>query len=423
MNKETVVGVIGLGYVGLPLVVEVAGAGLRVIGFDVDQAKVGSLKEGISYIEDISNEQVGQILGKFEPTTDFSRLRDVNFIIIAVPTPLRKTKDPDLSYILSAVTEIEKYITPPCAVVLESTTYPGTTNELITKRFADNGLVVGKDVFIAFSPERVDPGNKTWKTKNTPKIIGCVTEKCKEVIVGTYSKFIDTVIPVDSPEEAEMVKLLENTYRAVNIALVNELLMMSNRMGINFWNVIRGAATKPFGFQAFAPGPGIGGHCIPLDPQYLSWRAKSFSFYNRFIELASDINENMPGFVVSKAMRILNEQKKPLSTSKVLLLGLSYKKDVSDIRESPAIAIAKQLKDLGASVYGCDPFVTPDVIDSVLNIMPVEINHIKKEDYDLTVLVTNHSLFNTAWLTDHSTVLFDTRGVFPKEAPPSLYLL
>jgi UDP-N-acetyl-D-glucosamine dehydrogenase len=416
--QKAKIGVIGLGYVGLPLVVEIGKAKIDVLGFDIDQTKINNLKKGLSHIEDISNEEVQSIKNHFTPTNDFARLKEVNFIIIAVPTPLRKTKDPDLSYIQAAIEQIDNYMQIPSVIVLESTTYPGTTNELITKRFIEKGHKLGKDFHVAFSPERVDPGNEKWKIKNTPKVIGGATKDCKNIVKSVYSRFIDTVVTVDSPEEAEMVKLLENTYRAVNIALVNELLMMSNRMDINFWNVIKGASTKPFGFQKFSPGPGIGGHCIPLDPQYLSWRAKQYSFYNRFIELASDINENMPNFVIQRAMHVLNESGIALSKSKVLLLGLAYKKDVSDLRESPAIAITEQLKSLKAHVYGCDPLVSSDAIDGMLKIESLSIENVLKENFDLCILITNHSVFTKDWLIKNCKRLLDTRGVFdPAEHP------
>jgi len=414
LKKEATVGVIGLGYVGLPLAMEFAKNGYKVIGLDTDKEKINNLLNGNSYVTDVSNESIKEVLSKkkFLPTYDFGKIQEVDVVIICVPTPLRKTKDPDISYILSALNEIKRNFHRDLLIILESTTYPGTTEELIKKEIEDMGYKVGEDFYLCFSPERVDPGNKKFKIKNTPKVIGGVTPKCLELGHLLYSSIIDYVFPVSSPRVAEMAKLLENTFRAVNIALVNELSMMCDRMGIDIWEVVEAASTKPFGFMTFYPGPGIGGHCIPLDPQYLSWKAKSYNFYNRFIELASDINSNMPRYVLSKISEALNYHKNCLNGSKILILGMAYKKDVSDIRESPSLEIYSLLKEQKAEVEYNDPYVGQfyDESGSLVKGVPLDYSSLSK--YDCVVLCTDHSSYDYEKIFVNSKLIVDTRNAF-----------
>ncbi|HOA25827.1 MAG TPA: nucleotide sugar dehydrogenase, partial [Aggregatilineales bacterium] len=348
-NREAVIAVIGIGYVGLPLAVEFAREGYRVIGVDVSEKKVGLINSGVSYIPDIPTEDIARPVeaGLLSATTDYSILRDVDAISICVPTPLRKTKDPDMSYIIAAADEIAKYSRPGQLIVLESTTYPGTTDELIVPRMAQNGYRVGEDIFVCFSPERIDPGNKVYGVRNTPKVIGGATPDCTEVAVALYSKPIERVIPVSSTRTAEMVKLLENTFRSVNIGLVNEMALMCDKLDVNVWEVIEAASSKPFGFMTFYPGPGLGGHCIPIDPLYLSWKLKALNYNARFIELASEINGNMPLYVVTKIMDALNNVRKTVNGADILVLGVAYKRDIDDLRESPALDIIRLLEERG----------------------------------------------------------------------------
>ncbi len=391
-KKEATVAVLGLGYVGLPLALELAEAGFKVFGIDIDLRKIESLLKGESYIEDVPHDRLLSSLksGRLIPSSDFQVLSSVSAISICVPTPLRKTKDPDLSFIIASLDAIESYLHSGMLVVLESTTYPGTTREMFSPRLLAKNLQVGKDIFIAFSPERVDPGNKIYNTRNTPKVVGGMTPRCTEVAQALYQYAVDKVIPAASSEEAEMVKLLENTFRAVNIGLVNELLLMCDRMGINIWNVINAASTKPFGFMPFYPGPGIGGHCIPLDPAYLSWKAKTYDFYNRFIELASDVNGNMPRFVVQKASTVLNELSKSLKGSKVLLLGVSYKANVSDTRESPALEVYRLAREMHADLFYHDPHV-PSLKQEGFPLESLNLEKQADNAFDLGILLTHHS--------------------------------
>jgi UDP-N-acetyl-D-glucosamine dehydrogenase len=414
LKKEATVGVIGLGYVGLPLAMEFAKNGYKVIGLDTDKEKINNLLNGNSYVTDVSNESIKEVLSKkkFLPTYDFGKIQEVDVVIICVPTPLRKTKDPDISYILSALNEIKRNFHRDLLIILESTTYPGTTEELIKKEIEDMGYKVGEDFYLCFSPERVDPGNKKFKIKNTPKVIGGVTPKCLELGYLLYSSIIDYVFPVSSPRVAEMAKLLENTFRAVNIALVNELSMMCDRMGIDIWEVVEAASTKPFGFMTFYPGPGIGGHCIPLDPQYLSWKAKSYNFYNRFIELASDINSNMPRYVLSKISEALNYHKNCLNGSKILILGMAYKKDVSDIRESPSLEIYSLLKKQKANVEYNDPYVNQFYDENGILVRPVPLDYSSLNKYDCVVLCTDHSSYDYEKIFVNSKLIVDTRNAF-----------
>ena len=358
-NREAVVGIIGLGYVGLPLTVAFAEAGFDVVGIDIDEQKVAALNRQESYIEDVTSKTLAGLERPIRATTDFSALAECDTVSVCVPTPLRKTGDPDVSYIVSATDQVAKYLHPGMLVVLESTTYPGTTTEVVLPRLTGNGdnLQVGEDFFLCFSPERVDPGREDWTTRTTPKVLGGTTPACLEAGQALYGAALETIVPVSSTEAAEMAKLLENTFRAVNIAMVNEMLLMCDKLGLDVWEVIDAAATKPFGFMKFTPGPGIGGHCIPIDPLYLSWKLKSLKFTARFIELADEINSAMPEYWVQRVQDALNEVEKPLKGSRVLVLGVAYKKDVSDMRESPALDIIHLLEEKGAEVQYHDPHV------------------------------------------------------------------
>ena len=357
-DRTARVAVLGLGYVGLPLATVFADAGFRVIGIDPDQRKVDTVRRGESHIQDISTEHVARLVkaGRLEATTDFSVLAEVEAVSICVPTPLRKTGDPDLSFILDATTELAKYVHPGMVIVLESTTYPGTTREILLPKLGDEkGLTAGENFFLAFSPERVDPGREDWTTLNTPKVIGGITPACSEVASAWYSQALQTVVPVSSAEVAEMAKLLENTFRMINIGLVNEMAIMCDRLGVDVWEVIDAAATKPFGFMKFTPGPGLGGHCIPIDPLYLSWKLRALNYTARFIELASEINTGMPRYVVGKVQDALNNQSKALKGSRILVLGVAYKPDIDDLRESPALDVIGLLEQKGADVFYHDP--------------------------------------------------------------------
>src|SRR5512146_1071494 len=359
-DKTAKVGILGMGYVGMPLAVVFAQAGFNVLGIDPDQRKVDSFKRGVSYIQDVPSEVVAGLhaAGKLNMTADFAALAEMDAVSICVPTPLGKFGDPDMSFILSATEQLAKYVHKGMVVVLESTTYPGTTRELMLPKLThESDLKIGKDLFICFSPERVDPGRKDWTTLNTPKVIGGITSACAEVAAAWYSGAIKTVVPVSSAEAAEMAKLLENTFRMINIGLVNELAIMCERLGVDVWEVIDAAATKPFGFMKFTPGPGLGGHCIPIDPLYLSWKMKSFNYNARFIELASEINTNMPRFAVGKVQDALNDLGKPVKGSRILVLGAAYKPDIDDLRESPALDVIGLLMKKGALVSYHDPYI------------------------------------------------------------------
>ena len=350
--RQARAGVVGLGYVGLPLAVELAHGGLRTVGIDLDARKVAAIQRGESYIPDVPSTDVAPLVaaGRLEATTDFRIVRDLDTVNICVPTPLRKTKDPDMSYIVSAVEAIAEHVHAGMLIVLESTTYPGTTEEVVQPLLERSGLKAGRDFFLAFSPERVDPGNGTFTTRNVPKVVGGMTPACAELAAALYNTAVETVVPVSSPRVAEMVKLLENTFRAVNIGLVNEIALMCDKLGIDVWEVIDAAKTKPFGFMPFYPGPGLGGHCIPIDPFYLSWKAKQSGFEARFIELAGQVNGSMPHFVVDKIAEALNGDKKSVNGSRVLVVGIAYKRDIDDIRESPALDVMAVLREKGAHV-------------------------------------------------------------------------
>ena len=413
-DKTAKIAILGLGYVGLPLAVVFGEAGYQVTGVDPDIRKIDSLREGKSYIPDVKTEIVAKLVkdGKFTATTDFSVLKEMDAVSICVPTPLRKTGDPDMSFIISATEELAKYVHKGMVVVLESTTYPGTTRELLLPKLGiEHDLVVGEDWFLAFSPERVDPGREDWTTINTPKVLGGITEACGEVASVWYQGAIKTVHLVSTAEAAEMSKLLENTFRMINIGMVNELAIMCERLGVDVWEVIDAAASKPFGFMKFTPGPGLGGHCIPIDPLYLSWKMKSFNYNARFIELASEINTNMPRYVVSRVMEGLNDHGKALKGSKVLVLGVAYKPDVDDVRESPALDVIGLLKQKGAMVEYHDPYI-PHIhheydgwkLDSVKDL----IKSVKEAD--VVVIITNHQQYDYKAIIDSAKFVFDSRN-------------
>jgi UDP-N-acetyl-D-glucosamine dehydrogenase len=408
-TKTARVGVIGLGYVGLPLAVEYAKEGFSVVGIDVLRAKVESINLGTSYVQDVPADDVDLLVrsGKLKATTDFSVIRDLDTINICVPTPLRKTKDPDMSYIVSACEELAKYIHPGMLVILESTTYPGTTDELVRPMLEKSGLRVGKDLFLCFSPERVDPGNPKFHTKNIPKVVGGTTAACTELGALFYSQALETVAPVGSTQVAEMVKLLENTFRMINIGLVNELALMCARMHINVWEVIDAAATKPFGYMPFYPGPGLGGHCIPIDPFYLSWKSKQAGIEARFIELAGHINGQMPHFVVQKVQNALNDNSKPLRGAHVHIYGVAYKRNIDDVRESPALDIIHLLQQQGAHVTYTDPYVPCLHLDSLTMQSQGEAT---AATADCVVIITDHKDFHYAALVQNAKLIVDTRN-------------
>jgi UDP-N-acetyl-D-glucosamine dehydrogenase len=408
-SRTARVGVVGLGYVGLPLAVEYAQAGFHVTGIDLSAGKTARVNAGDSYIGDVPASVVQPLVenGKLRATTDFSVIRDLDTVNICVPTPLRKTKDPDMSYIVAACEEIAKYFHPGILVILESTTYPGTTDELVLPMLEKSGLKVGKDFFLCFSPERVDPGNPKFQTKNIPKVVGGTTPACTALGHLFYSQALEKVVPVSSTQVAEMVKLLENTFRMINIGLVNEMAIMCDGMGINVWEVIEAAATKPFGFMPFYPGPGLGGHCIPIDPFYLSWKTKQAGIEARFIELAGYINGQMPHFVVNKVQNALNDIGKPLKGSKIHIYGVSYKKDIEDVRESPALDIIHLLKKRGALISFSDPHVAEIRLEDE-TLLPENAEALQTAD--CVVIVTDHSAFDYKALVDGANLIVDTRN-------------
>ena len=404
------VGVIGLGYVGLPLAVALARAGFEVQGFEVDSKKVVSINRKISYISDVDTSILEPLVTgkKLKATTDFSNLKKCDVVIVRVPTPLRKSKDPDVSYIISAASSISENIRPGQLIVLESTTYPGTTRELVLPMLEKKGLKCGRNIFLAFSPERVDPNNKKFNITNTPKVVGGITANCGKLATSLYSKITSSVKYVSSPEAAEMVKLLENTFRAVNIALVNEVALMCDRLKLDVWEIIEAAATKPFGFIPFYPGPGIGGHCIPLDPHYLSWKLKTLNFYSRFIELAGEMNSKMPEYLVQKVVDEVNSRGKSILNAKILILGVAYKKDVSDIRESPALDVLKLLIDKKANVEYYDPNIPVFCMGDKEFKSVRDTKNLKK--YDAVVIVTDHTSIDYAEIVANAALVIDSRN-------------
>jgi len=413
-NKKNRLAIIGLGYVGLPLALEFASKGLSVIGIDTDESKIKTIRNGKSYITDVKDKEIkSAIKKKFKVTCNYAVLKTVDTIHICVPTPLRKTRDPDISYILQATQKIKQYLKKGQLIILESTTYPGTTEEVILPFLTSSNFKVGKDFFLAFSPERVDPGNKTFNLKNTPKVVGGVTDRCTCVATMVFKQIVDKVVPVSSTREAEMVKLLENTFRSVNIGLVNEIALMCNQMKINTWEVIEAAASKPYGYMPFFPGPGLGGHCIPIDPLYLSWKARLYNFEARFIDLAARVNGHMPLYIVERVTEILNQKGLSLKGTKILIIGISYKKDVGDIRESPALEILKLLIDKEALVSYHDPHVSKISMDGK-TLKSRDLNKELLGKIDLAIIVTDHSSLNYPLIVKESKLVFDTRGITRK---------
>lgn len=408
-THEAKVAVIGIGYVGLPLCTEMARAGFHTTGYDKHEAKVKSVLAGKSYIGDIPDELVSSLVsaGKLTASTDPKVLGEADVVIICVPTPLNKTKEPDNGFIMMAAEDLKPQLHKDMLIILESTTFPGFTREILLPKLSESGLKVGDDFFLCFSPERVDPGNEKWHTKNTPKVVGGTTPRCLEAIQAMYGQVLDTLVPVGSTDAAEMVKLLENTFRAVNIGLVNEVAIMCHKLGMNTWEVIDAAATKPFGFMRFYPGPGLGGHCIPVDPLYLSWKLKTLKYEARFIELADDINSHMPHLVVEKTQDALNDQKKAINGSKVLILGMAYKKDIDDVRESPALDIFELMQQKGANVSYHDPYAASVRIgEHTVKGVPLE----NLEQYDIVVIVTDHTKVDYKQVVQKAKVVLDTRN-------------
>jgi UDP-N-acetyl-D-glucosamine dehydrogenase len=421
-NREARAGVVGLGYVGLPLAVELAKAGFRTTGIDLDGHKVQAINAGESYIPDVRTADLSALTraGRLDATTDFSVVKDLDTINICVPTPLRKTKDPDMSYIVSAVESIAAHLHPGLLICLESTTYPGTTDEVVQPLLEATGLKAGTDLFLAFSPERVDPGNPTFQTHNVPKVVGGLTPACSALAAALYGSAIETIVPVSSTRVAEMVKLLENTFRAVNIGLVNELALMCDRMNIDVWEVVEAARTKPFGFMAFYPGPGLGGHCIPIDPFYLSWKAKQSGFDPRFIELAGHINGSMPHYVVEKVADALNTRRKSVNGANILIAGVAYKRDIDDMRESPALDVMGLLEAKGAVVSYVDPYVREvhgREWSGRRDIRSVAAERGSFGRYDCIVIITDHQVFDYDAMVAEADLIVDTRNAIKKRAP------
>ena len=418
-SGQACAGVVGLGYVGLPLAVEMAAGGLKVIGFDVQVDKVDAINAGHSYIMDVPDETLAPLVseGRLQATTDFSMVAELDTVNICVPTPLRKTKEPNLSFVIDAVKSIAAHMKPGQLMILESTTYPGTTEELVLPMLREVGFEPGRDVFVAYSPERTDPGNKDYTTRNIPKVVGGHDPVAAEAAAALYGRCIDQVVMVSTTRVAEMVKLLENTFRSVNIALVNEMGLMCDRFGIDVWEVIDAAATKPFGFMPFYPGPGLGGHCIPVDPHYLTWKARAEGFSARFIELAAEINAEKPAFVVSRAADLLNEQEKSVRGAGILCLGVAYKANTNDVRESPALDVMTLLLRKGANISFCDPYVDKVVLEGE-PMSSVSLEDSVLRAADLVILLTNHRVFDLGLVSDSGCVVLDTRNGM-KEFPTS----
>jgi UDP-N-acetyl-D-glucosamine dehydrogenase len=425
-DRKATVGVIGLGYVGLPLAVEVARSGFRTLGFDVSERVVESVSAGRSHVQDVSSEVLGAFVGEglLQATTDMSRLGECDAISICVPTPLNKIKDPDLSFVVASAHAVMHALRPGQLVILESTTFPGTTREVVLPVLEESGLTVGEDFFLCFSPERVDPGNPEWHTRNTPKVLGGVTAACTEAGLALYGEVFDRMVPVTGTEAAELVKVYENTFRMINIALANELAQACDKLRVDVWEVIDAAATKPFGFMKFTPGPGLGGHCIPLDPHYLSWKMRTLAFKTRMIELASEVNAEMPGFVVRKVWDALNDERKPINGARVLVLGVAYKKDIDDLRESPALEIIRLLQEKGASVQYHDPFCLEIADDghtalAGLPLRSVPLDPATLAAADAVVVVTDHGGVDYDRVAAHASLVVDTRGVMRDRSGPA----
>lgn len=415
-NKTAVIGVVGLGYVGLPLAVENAKAGYKVIGFDVNSERVEKLNQGINYIGDVNDDELLHKVNneQFRATDDYSLIKQVDAAIICVPTPLDKHKQADTSYVESSTKEISKYLRPGMLIVLESTTFPGTTEEILKPILEQSGLNIGRDFFLAYSPERVDPGNKQFNTSNTPKVVGGMTQECTKVAATMYRNVLEAEIhEVSSPAVAEMEKILENTFRNINIGLANEMAILCEKMGIDVWEVIDAAATKPYGFMPFYPGPGLGGHCIPIDPWYLTWKAKEYNYHTKLIESAGEINDSMPDYVVNRSMKLLNEKGKALNGSNILVLGVAYKKDINDYRESPTIPILKIFDELKANWQVVDPYVDEFKLNGVSQYTVQKVTGVMLKEADLVLITTNHSDFDYKKIAEHSDLIFDTRNAIP----------
>lgn len=413
LNKTARIAVIGLGYVGLPMAVHQAKVGFKVTGIDINISRVNMLKDGKNYIQDITSEDIKEMikLERLYVTTDFSLLHEAEVVIICVPTPLTEMRQPDLSYIKSAVCETAKYLRCGQLISLESTTYPGTTREIVLPLLEASGLKVGIDYYLAFSPERVDPGNKKFNPKDVTKVVGGITPLCSDVAAAFYRQILKNVVTVSSSDAAEMTKVFENTYRAVNIALVNEFMLLSNRMGLDIWEILDAAATKPFGIQIFYPGPGVGGHCIPIDPAYLAWKARAYGFQPRFIELAEELNNQVPNYVIQKIITVLNDSGKCLNGSRILILGVAYKKDINDIRESPALKIIKELQDKKAIVQYFDPYVPEMPLPDQKGLLHcVKLTKENIAEADLVVIITDHSCVDYQLITDNARLVMDTRN-------------
>lgn len=414
-SRTAVIGVLGLGYVGIPLSLRFAEVGFKVLGFDIDPEKVAKLNSGKSYIATISHDKIATAnqFG-FEATTDFSRASEADALIICVPTPLNKYREPDLSFVIKTMEQIQPYLRKGQVVSLESTTYPGTTDEELLPRIEGRGFKVGEDVFLVFSPEREDPGNPNFTTRTIPKVVGGYSRACLKIGVALYQPVIDKVVPVSSTRTAEMVKLLENIHRAVNIGLVNEMKIVADKMGIDIHEVIRAASTKPFGFTAYYPGPGLGGHCIPIDPFYLTWKAREYGLNTRFIELAGEVNTHMPHWVVSKLTDALNERAKSVKGSRILVLGIAYKKNVDDMRESPSVELMDLLRERGALVDYSDPWVPvfPRIRKTHFDLKSVDLTPEVLQSYDCVLLATNHDSFDYAMIKEHARLIVDTRGMY-----------
>ena len=410
-DRSATFAVMGLGYAGLPLAVELAASGFRVVGVDIDQAVVDGINGGRSHVSDVSSERLKSLVSDkvIEATVHADRVSDVDVVCICVPTPLSKTKDPDVSYIVAAADAAIEQLRSGQAIILESTTYPGTTRELLLPRIQERGFVVGQDVFLAFSPERVDPGNAKWHTRNTPKVIGGITRECARVTKALYEPVFDTLVPVSSPESAELVKLLENTFRSVNIGLVNEMAIVCDKLHVDVWEVIEAAATKPFGFVKFTPGPGLGGHCIPVDPHYLAWKMRGLNYKTRFIDVAGEVNSEMPAFWVRKVAEALNKVSKPIKGSDILMIGVTYKKDVGDIRESPALDIIRLLVQQGANVSYYDPFVSV-ISNGGVELECVKLSSATVKGADCIVIATDHSSVDYDLIRREASIVIDTRN-------------